>query len=408
MDELFDQYPLSGLKVLELATVIAAPSAARLLCAYGAEVIKIENLIGDDARYVGSFHDTPYGDFQNPSFTVQNSSKRLISLNLKSAEGVRIFWELLENADVFVTNMRQDALERLGIDYPTVKEMLPRLIYAHLTGFGPEGPAAKDPGYDATTFWSRTGCFADWPAEGDAPFSPSYGFGDNATGMALLSGILMALYGREKNGHGSYVTTSLFASGIWYNSNGLVINQFYRMPQNRNINHPAAMFTNVYRCKDGRWVSVFETNYVRAFPKFAKAMGMYDMLEDPRYQTYEEMHRSGAIFESVKRCQELFLEKTAEEWKEYLAENDIACEIAQHIVDLCHDEQALANGYVRTVDFADGLKVGMAEPPISFGEYGRREYEPCGAIGQETAEVLQELGYTEDEILMLREKKAVR
>ncbi len=315
MEKPFDLYPLSGLKVLELATVVAAPSAARLLCAYGAEVIKVENLGGDDLRYVGSFHDTPYGDYQNPSFTVQNSGKRLISLNLKTEEGMRVFWELLENADIFVTNVRRDAQERLGIDYASVKERLPRLIYAHLTGFGPEGPAAKDPGYDVTTFWGRTGCLADWPEEGGIPFAPSYGFGDNATGMALLSGILMALYGREKNGRGSYVTTSLFASGIWYNSNGLVINQFCKMPQNRNISHPPAMFTNVYRCKDGRWVSVFETNYVRAFPKFAKAMGMDDMLEDPRYQTYEEMHRSGAIFESVRRCQELFLKKTAEEWK---------------------------------------------------------------------------------------------
>lgn len=402
------QYPLSGVKVLELATVIAAPSASRLLCAYGADVIKVETMTGDDLRYVGSFYDTPYADFQNPTFTAQNSNKQLISLNLKTKEGLQCFHRLLAQADVLITNVRAEALERLGLHYESLKSAYPRLIYAHQTSFGPKGPAAKEPGYDITAFWGRTGCLGDWPEEDGVPFSPTYGFGDNITGITLLSGILMALYGREKTGKGTYVSTSLFASGIWCNGDGLVISQFYKMPLNRDLRHPAAMFTTVYQCKDGRWISIYATNYLRVLPKFLKVMGLETLLEDPRYQDYHELHRSGAIFDGVERCRELFLQKTAAEWKALLAANDIACEIVTKTKDLCGDEQALANGYVEQVPFADGLKVSMANPPLSFSAYDRRPNEPCGGIGQNTDEVLHAAGYSPEEITAMRKQKAIR
>lgn len=393
---------------MELATVIAAPSAARLLCAYGADVVKVETFSGDDLRYVGSFYDTPYADFQNPTFTVQNSNKDLIAINLKSEEGRESFLRLLSQADVLITNMRADALERLSLHYEALKEAYPQLIYAQLTSFGLEGPAAREPGYDITAFWGRTGCLADWPEADGVPFSPTYGFGDNITGITLLSGILMALYGRERTGRGTYVSTSLFASGIWCNADGLVISQFYKMPLNRDLRHPAAMFTTVYRCKDDRWISIYATNYLRVLPKFLRAMGLEKLLEDPRYQNFDELHRSGAILEGVECCRELFRERTAAEWKAHLVANDIACEIITTTKELCTDEQALTNGYVQTVDFADGLQVSMASPPLSFSEYSRREYKPCGGIGQDTEEVLRSLGYSPEEIRHLRESKAVQ
>ena len=118
------QYPLSGVKVLELATVIAAPSAARLLCAYGADVIKVETMTGDDLRYVGSFYDTPYADFQNPTFTVQNSNKQLVALNLKTEEGMGCFRRLLGQADILITNLREEALKRLNLHMGHCREAI--------------------------------------------------------------------------------------------------------------------------------------------------------------------------------------------------------------------------------------------------------------------------------------------
>ena len=408
MHDVSPQYPLSGVKVLELATVVAAPSASRMLCAYGADVVKVETLDGDDMRYMGSYYDTPYSDFKNPPFTVHNSNKELIALNLKTPEGLACFHRLLAEADILITNMRADALERLALSYEQLKEQHPRLIYAHLTSFGPEGPMAKEPGYDITAFWGRSGCLSDWPEEGGVPFSPTYGFGDSTTGAMLLSGILMALYGREKTGHGTYVSTSLFASGIWCNATGLVISQFYKMPMNRNLMHPAAMFCNVYRCRDGRWISIYGTNYPNVLPKFLKAMGLEALLEDPRYLDYNELHRTGAITEGVERCQELFLQKTAEEWKSHLAAHDVACEIVTKTRDLCEDPQALANGYVEAVDYADDLTVSMANPPLSFSAYDRKETSPCGGIGENTEAVLERIGYTAEEIEELRQRKVLR
>ena len=145
--------PLEGIKVVELATVVAAPTAGRMLCAYGAEVIKVENLIGDDLRRAGEFERVVCEDYKNPIFTIQNSGKKLVALNLKSEEGKRAMLKLLEDADVFLSNVRAASLARLGLDYETLSAAYPGLIYAHFSGFGPKGPSAADPGFDSTAFW---------------------------------------------------------------------------------------------------------------------------------------------------------------------------------------------------------------------------------------------------------------
>lgn len=402
------RYPMSGVKIVELATVIAAPSATRLLSAYGAEVIKVESMQGDDLRYVGAYFATPSEDYRNPTFTAQNSNKQLIALNLKTEEGKAALSRLLQEADIFVTNLRGDALERLALDYNTLKESFPRLIYAHLTGLGSKGPDAKAPGYDMTVFWGRIGAMCDWSEENGAPMLPTYGFGDNATGMAFLSAILMALYGRVQTGKGTYVSTSLLSSGIWFSNDGLIHSQFMNGPQYRDLQHPPTMFNTVYRCKDGRWVTIYATGYNQFLPRFVKAMEMENLLEDPRYRSYESLHETGAILEAVERCQKKFLQRTAEEWKVHLLKNGLVCEVAYHLHDLCTDEQALANGYVEPVAFADGLSVTMANPPFEFSEYDQIPCESCGPIGQDTDRVLGRLGYSREEVEALREKKAIR
>ncbi|MBO5556956.1 MAG: CoA transferase [Oscillospiraceae bacterium] len=400
------RYPMTGVKVIELATVVAAPSATRILAAYGAEVIKVESLHGDDLRYVGGYFKTPCEDYRNPTFTSQNSNKKLIALNLKDEESRAALFRLLQDADIFVTNLREDALGRLGLDYETLKGIYPGLIYAHLTGLGTAGPDAKAPGYDMTVFWGRIGALCDWSEDGGAPALPTYGFGDNATGMALLSGILMALYGRSQTGNGTYVSTSLLASGIWYSNDGLIHSQFIHAPQYRDLLHPPTMFNTVYRCGDGRWLTIYATAYDQFLPRFAKAMDMEDLLEDPRFQSYESLHASGAIKEGVERCQKKFLQRTASEWKQHLLENGLACEVAQHLQDLCTDPQALANDYVKSVEFVDGLSVTMANPPFVFSAYEARPCVSCGPIGMDTESVLHRLGYTEEEIDSLRKRNA--
>lgn len=399
--------PLAGVRVVELATVVAAPTTSRMLCAYGAEVVKVETLYGDEMRRAGKTELTPYEDYKNPLFTVHNSNKRLTSINFKDPEGKAALLKLIGEADVFITNVREASLRRSGLDYDTLRESFPQLIYAHFSGFGPKGPVASNPGFDSTGFWLRSGPMADWQVEGSFPFVPTYAFGDMATSSVLLSGILMALLGREKTGLGTKVETSLFASGIWCNSVGVVETQFERRHLNPDPFRPADPFDTTYKCADGKWIGVYVNEYKKDKAKLAKLLGMEDILEDPRYDDIATLAESGVIVEAVKRCNEIFLTRTSAEWRELLSANSVSCEVMQSTCDVSRDSQAIENHYVEELEFADGLKVMMPCPPVHFSEYTRRPYEPTGEIGKDTDAVFASLGYSGEEIARLREKGAI-
>ena len=399
--------PLAGVRVVELATVVAAPTTSRMLCAYGAEVVKVETLYGDEMRRAGKTELTPYEDYKNPLFTVHNSNKRLTSINFKDPEGKAALLKLIGEADVFITNVREASLRRSGLDYDTLRESFPQLIYAHFSGFGPKGPVASNPGFDSTGFWLRSGPMADWQVEGSFPFVPTYAFGDMATSSVLLSGILMALLGREKTGCGTKVETSLFASGIWCNSVGVVETQFERRHLNPDPFRPADPFDTTYKCADGKWIGVYVNEYKKDKAKLAKLLGMEDILEDPRYDDIATLAESGVIVEAVKRCNEIFLTRTSAEWRELLSANSVSCEVMQSTCDVSRDSQAIENHYVEELEFADGLKVMMPCPPVHFSEYTRRPYEPTGEIGKDTDAVFASLGYSSEEIARLREKGAI-
>ena len=399
--------PLAGVRVVELATVVAAPTTSRMLCAYGAEVVKVETLYGDEMRRAGKTELTPYEDYKNPLFTVHNSNKRLTSINFKDPEGKAALLKLIGEADVFITNVREASLRRSGLDYDTLRESFPQLIYAHFSGFGPKGPVASNPGFDSTGFWLRSGPMADWQVEGSFPFVPTYAFGDMATSSVLLSGILMALLGREKTGLGTKVETSLFASGIWCNSVGVVETQFERRHLNPDPFRPADPFDTTYKCADGKWIGVYVNEYKKDKAKLAKLLGMEDILEDPRYDDIATLSESGVIVEAVKRCNEIFLTRTSAEWRELLSANSVSCEVMQSTCDVSRDSQAIENHYVEELEFAGGLKVMMPCPPVHFSEYTRRPYEPTGEIGKDTDAVFASLGYSGEEIARLREKGAI-
>lgn len=400
--------PLEGIKVVELATVVAAPTAGRMLSAYGAEVIKVESLTGDDYRVAGNFECVVCEDYKNPLFTIQNSGKKLVSIDLKQPEGKKAMLRLLDGADVFLTNVRTGGLQRLGLDYESLHERFPRLVYAHFSGFGPKGPVASNPGFDSTAFWLRSGPMADWQVPGSFPFNPTYAFGDMATSSVLFSGILMALLGRERTGHGTRVDTSLFASGIWCNAVAVVSHQ----PQfggKRPLDplRPADPFSQFYMCSDGKWIGIFDNEYQRDLPKFAKLFGMPDIAENPDYASLSTLAESDAIVEFVQRLNELFLTRSSGEWREYLSSNNVSCEVMHCIRDVSTDEQALANGYVKELKFKDGLSVMMPRPPVHFSDYEQRDYVPTGRIGEDTDRVFMAMGYTEEEISQLRDKKTI-
>lgn len=395
--------PLAGIKVVELATVVAAPTAGRMLCAYGADVVKVETMIGDEMRRAGEFELVVCEDYKNPLFTIQNSGKTLTAINLKTPEGKEAFLRLLADADVFLTNVRLPSLGRLGLDYDTLKEQFPGLIYAHFSGFGPKGPDAAKPGFDSTAFWLRNGPLADWQTPGSFPFTPTYAFGDMATSSVLLSGILMALLGKAKTGKGTFVSTSLQASGIWCNAIGVVSHQKqFAGDRVYDALRPADPFCHFYRCGDNKWIGVFDNEYRRELPKFAQLFDMPDLLQDERFATLEALKETDAVVEVVERLNALFLTKSSEEWIAYLEENNVSCERMRRLSDVSSDEQAFANGYLQEVEYRDGLKVVMPCPPVKYSAYGTRPYTPAGRLGEDTDAVFAGLGYTEEEIQQMR------
>jgi len=247
--------PLEGIKVVDLTTFVAAPVTARLLGDLGAEVIKIEHPKGDGWREFGINFNTRFNDDENPVFDIYNSGKKMISVNLKSTEGKEILWKLLDDADVFVTNTRPDALKRLGLAYEDIKERYPRLIYAIVLGYGEEGPDAAKPAFDTTAFWARTGFARDMSPLTDSyiPITSPSGVGDTVTGYNLTAQICAALLGRARSGKGECVKAGLYHTGIFTMGTMEIIAQKpwgREFPRSRMQVEPPG---GCYETKDGDW-----------------------------------------------------------------------------------------------------------------------------------------------------------
>jgi crotonobetainyl-CoA:carnitine CoA-transferase CaiB-like acyl-CoA transferase len=209
------ELPFTGIKVLDVASFIAAPGAATVLSDFGADVIKVEPPgQGDPQRFLGSVPPSPVAS-ANYNWHLANRNKRGVVVNLKSPGGTRILRRLVEWADVVITNFPHGVREGLHLGYDKVSSWNPRVVYADLTGFGDAGPDAELPGFDVTAFWSRSGLLASMRDAGAPPTVPVYGSGDYTTAIGIYAAIVTALYRRERTGLGANVGTSLLAEGVW-------------------------------------------------------------------------------------------------------------------------------------------------------------------------------------------------
>src|SRR6478672_7348053 len=204
----------SGLKVVDFASFIAGPGAAVILSDFGADVIKVEPPSGDTWRIGYKIPPQPRAHDNYP-WHLNNRNKRGLALNLKSPEAGAVLERLVKWADVLIVNTPHPARKHLKLEYEDVKQWNPRLIYADLSGYGDKGPDADLPGFDITSYWARSGLLSLTRDAGAPPTLPASGSGDHGTAVALFSAIVMGLYRRERTGEGSYVTTSLLATGIW-------------------------------------------------------------------------------------------------------------------------------------------------------------------------------------------------
>src|SRR6201994_3765210 len=276
------QTVFSGLKVVEIASFIAAPAAATMLSDFGADVIKVEAPgMGDPQRLLSSGPPSPAAP-GNYSWHLANRNKRGMSVNLKSEGGTQILKRLVEWADVLITNFPHGTREGLHLGYDEVSSWNPRIIYADITGFGDDGPDSRLPGFDLTAFWSRSGLLASTRDAGAPPTSPVWGSGDYTTATAIYAAITTALYHRERTGLGANVGTSLLATGVWATgtlvSAALAGGTPYQL---HDRNKPENALTNPHQCGDERRIILAARR--SAWPAPANAIGGSDLLADERF-----------------------------------------------------------------------------------------------------------------------------
>src|SRR6266446_2092984 len=340
----------SGLKVVDLASFIAGPSAAVILSDFGAEVIKVEPPSGDYWRHGNQIPPQPYAK-EPYQWHLQNRNKRGLALDLKSPSAQPILEKLVKWADVLIVNTPHPGRKRLKLEYEDVAQWNPRLIYADVTGFGDQGPDAELPGFDITSYWSRSGLLSMTRAAGAPPTWPVAGSGDNATAVGLYSAIVTALYRRERTGEGAHVTTSLLAEGVWSASvsiqAALCDAKFFGLHDRRN---PANAAMNVYRAKDDTWFVLVVTHDKLA--AVANAIGRGDLLTDPRFadpaRLMQNMPQLTAILDEV------FGSKPMTHWYEVFKRVHVTFGAVRGPEDVVRDPQLQANDIVVPLDGAGG------------------------------------------------------
>lgn len=403
--------PLEGIKVVDFSTFVAAPTAARFMADWGAEVAKIESLKGDDYRSWGEIYRASISDDENPVFAVPNINKKMVALNVKTPEGLEIIKKIIAEADIFITNVRMDSLKKIGLTYEDVKIIKPDIIYGFLSGFGINGADATRPGLDAAAFFTR-GAAGDWRDPEDFPARPPVAFGDMVTAGWFLSGLLTALCAKQRTGKGTFITTSLYSTSLWCGSSAVVYAQEpYGNPVQRpnGKNQPNSPFMTHYRCKDGEWIWIGLQNYnAGGYEKVCRALGLEELVEDERYSTLKEVKKPENLNVFLAIVREKFMSKTADEWSKILIEKDIIHEKHRHYRDITKDPQAWENGYFSNVNFPSGTNLAMANPPVAFSEYNISKIEVPTAIGRDTEEFLIRFGYSPAEVERLRKTGIVK
>lgn len=390
--------PLEGIKVLDLTTFVAAPVTARLLGDMGADVIKVERPDGDGWREYGIAYNTRFSHDANPVFDIYNSGKKMIALNLKNPDAKEIFWKLLKEADVFVTNTRPDALARLGFGYEEVKKVCPRLIYAIVLGYGEEGPEATSPAFDSSAFWTRSGFLRDMAFDSDNyyPVNAPAGVGDTATGYNLVAQICAALYNRDRTGEGDYVSSGLYNVGLFTMGTMEIISQPACGAHYPKTREEQAGPGSCYKCADGDWIFMSPGDQKVSVPKMFRMMGRPDLAELECWQSVEGRRANKEML--YRELVNGYLQRPASEWVVLAKEFDLPLVRMNHFADTAADPQAWANGYLENMTCPSGYEVVMPNPPIRMQSVGEITTVPAGKIGADTQLVLEDLGYTKEEI----------
>jgi crotonobetainyl-CoA:carnitine CoA-transferase CaiB-like acyl-CoA transferase len=387
--------PLEGVRVVELGVWVAGPGASGLMADWGAEVIKVEPPRGDPSRLFGRMLG---GDMDvNPVFELDNRAKRGIVVDLSTADGMEILHRLLADADVFVTNIRAGALDRLGLGPDAMVERYPRLVYALITGYGLDGDDAERPAYDIAAYWARSGMAESLRTPGGPlPFQRG-AMGDHTAAMTGAAMISAALYERERTGRGQFVSTSLLRQGAYtlgFDVNiALMWGRSLAVGVRETMGNPSV---NNYIAGDGRafWIVGLEGD--RHWPPLARAVGHAEWVSDERFATARGRFVNAR--ELIAELDAIFATRNLDEWAESFAlEPELFWTPVNTIDDLLADDQFHASGAVVHVPDDDGTMPMVASPADFRGQVPQPRFR-APHLGEHTVEVLGELGYDAEAI----------
>ncbi len=400
------QYVFSGLKVLDVATVIAGPAAAMILGDFGADVIKIEQPgSGDMLRMLSYIPSTPDAD-NNYFWQMDGRNKRSLALNLKTQEGTDVLHKLVAQCDVYITNQPHPVRESLKLTYDDLRPLNPRMIYTSLTAYGEEGPERDRKGFDQLAYWARSGLMDLMREPGTMPTQALPGMGDHPTAMSIYAGIVTALLHRERTGEGGMVHTSLLANGLWSVSSiaqGAMAGG--DMPKYREDNRVDGVLMRVYRTKDDRWLQFNMVRSEELLSLMFAAMGAIHLLEDERFSTRERLTENRELLGDL--VQEIIAQKSSDEWLETFESMQVPVNRIGIVEETVDDVQVLQNAMAVRPQ-ADDIDVPLVlNHPIKITSVPQVGPKRAPDLGEHSEEILKELGSSDDAVSGMKERGVI-
>ena len=393
---------LTGLKVIDWSAWLQGPVASMMLGDLGADIVKVEDPRGGDpSRGLVTVGGVSTGKLsRNFFFAACNRNKRSLAVDLKESLGIQIVHEMVKQSDVFLHNFRDDAAERLGLGYETLSKLNPGIIYAVGSGYGPLGPDSGKPSLDPTIH-ARSGVMDLFAPEGQPPHYVPGGMADQMAGVILAYGVLAALAARHREGVGQRVDGSLLGSMLWLQSVPVNFRLFLEREHPKFTREGTANpLYNYYRCRDGSWLFIALVQSDRFWAPLCQALSLDDLVSDPRFLDSVQRRRNKRVL--IQLLSETFQLKDYSEWASVFDRiPGFVYEKVQSMDDVVHDAQAVQNRYIVEMTDPEWGAVRTVGCPVGFTNTPAAITRPAPELGQHTAEILMDLGYSSDDLAQL-------
>ena len=385
--------PLSGVRVLDVSRILSGPFCTMLLADLGADVIKVERPgHGDAARHLG-----PRVGDDSAYFISVNRGKKSITLNLFSEEGQRGFRAMLPSFDVLVENFVPGTMTRIGLDYGSIKELNPRLVYVSISGFGQTGPYAQRPALDIVV-QAMGGLMSVTGEPGAGPVRPGASLGDSVAGVFAALAVASALFQRENSGQGQHIDMSMLDCQVTMMENAF--SRYFatgEVPGPLGSRHPTATPFQAFHAQDGDFVIGLLTDDLPVWQRFCESIGRPDLGDDDRFK--DNRNRTEHIDTLVPLLQSTFEDRSAAYWLDVLSQAGVPCGPISNIAAVAEDAHVRHRGMLATIPHSTEGTWRVANTPFRFSDSGTGPAGPSPGLGEHTESALRDLLDLSDEEL---------